>query len=328
MIEIQAIGGYSEIGKNMTLIKYKQESVILDMGIHLENYIKYMGDNEIDDFQKEKKVSYYDLMKAKAIPDDSKIDRKNVLAIIPSHAHLDHIGAIPFMANRYDCPILCSQYTASVIKAILNDKKSQIRNEIIALELNRAYKLSDSISVELISITHSIPNATIVIIHTPDGKIAYTNDFKFDDSPTFGKPTNYDLLKNIKPKVLFLDSLYADKDRKTPSEKNAEIMLKELLLNLDAKNNTIIVTTFSSHIARLKTIIEIGEKLNRKVVLLGRSLAKYVYAAENIGIINFSSKAKIISYKSQISRFLKKINEEKEKYLIIATGHQGEKDAV
>ncbi|MEM4397790.1 MAG: MBL fold metallo-hydrolase RNA specificity domain-containing protein, partial [Candidatus Woesearchaeota archaeon] len=211
----------------------------------------------------------------------------------------------------------------------LNDKKEEIPNEIIILDINKPYKLSDSISVELISITHSIPNATIILIHTPEGKIAYTNDFKFDDSPVMGKPTDYNTLKEIKPKILFLDSLYSDKDRKTPSEKNAKKMLNELLLNLEAKDNAIIITTFSSHIARLKTIIELGEKLNRKVVLLGRSLAKYVYAAEDIGIIDFSKKAKIISYKSQIARYLKKIQKEgKKNYLIIATGHQGEKDAV
>jgi ribonuclease J len=89
------------------------------------------------------------------------------------------------------------------------------------------------------------------------------------------------------------------------------------------------VTTFSSHIARLKSIIEFGKKMKRKIVFLGRSLGKYVYAAEKIGIVDFSSQVQIVSYKSQIAKVLKKIEREgRENYLIVATGHQGEPDAV
>ncbi len=329
MIEIFTVGGYSEVGRNMTVVKYKDEAVILDMGVHLERYIKFKGDDELELF------SYNDLKKAEAVPDDTCIKefRKKVLAIIPSHAHLDHIGAIPYMAQRYDCPIICSNYTEAVITAILEDKQMTIPNEIKILEKNRKLRLSDSITIELINITHSIPDATLVVIHTPDGQVIYTNDFKFDDTPVIGEPPNYNRLKELGKeghvKLLLIDSIYADQERKTPSEMIAKEMLKKVMLETKANKNAIIVTTFSSHIARLKSIIEFGKILKRKIVFLGRSLGKYVYAAEKVGIVDFSSDAKIISYKSQIAKILKKIEKEgREKYLIVATGHQGEPDAV
>ena len=184
MIEITTVGGYSEVGRNMTVLKYKDEVVILDMGVHLERYIKFKGDDELELF------SYKDLKEANAVPDDGCIKqyRKKVVAIIPSHAHLDHIGAIPYMAQRYDCPVICTPYTVAVIRAILADKKMNIPNEIRVLENGKKMKLSDSLTVEFVNITHSIPDAAMVVIHTPEGQIVYTNDFKLDIHEINGQP--------------------------------------------------------------------------------------------------------------------------------------------
>ncbi len=321
MIEITAVSGYSEIGRNMTAVRYNDEIILLDMGIHLENYILLKGDDDLENF------SFKELVKAKAVPDDSCIKdfRKNVKAIVPSHGHLDHIGAIPFMAHKYDCPIICTPYTASVLKAIIRDKEKNLPNEIIS---KPKYAVSDSITIEFIPITHSIPDAAVVIIHTPEGKVAYANDFKLDDTPVFGEKPDYEKLKSQKNiKALILDSLYAYKEGKTPSESKAREMLFDTLLNTEC-HGAIVVTTFSSHIARLKSIVEIGKELKRNVIFLGRSLARYVYAAEDIKMIEFSKKAKICNYKNQMRKMLKDISENKKKYLIVCTGHQGEPDAV
>ncbi|MCH8003504.1 MAG: ribonuclease J, partial [Nanoarchaeota archaeon] len=96
----------------------------------------------------------------------------------------------------------------------------------------------------------------------------------------------------------------------------------------DNKNNLIVVTTFASHIARLKSIIEFGKKLNRKIVFMGRSLSKYVKAAENVGLVNFSKDIEIVKYGRQIERKLKKVDKERKKYLLVVTGHQGEPKSV
>lgn len=329
MIEITTVGGYSEVGKNMTCIKYKDEAVILDMGVHLENYIQFKGEDDLELFDAR------ELIKAKAIPDDSSIKdwRKNVIAIVPSHAHLDHIAAIPYLAQRYDCPIICTPYTAAVIKALLADKKMAVKNEIIVLQNNKRIKLSDSITIEFVNITHSIPDAATIVLHTPAGKVVYCNDYKFDNTPVLGEKPNYERLTELgdegKVNTLIIDSLYASSYRRTPSEAVAKEMLKEVMLDVNSDGKAVIVTTFSSHIARLKSIVEFGKQMKRKIVFLGRSLAKYVYAAESIGLVSFSKSVEIVQYKDQIGSKLKKIEKEgKDKYLIVATGHQGEPDAV
>jgi ribonuclease J len=326
MIEITAVGGYSEVGRNMTAVKYNDEVVLLDMGVHLENYIRFKGDDDLELF------NLHELVQAQAVPNTSCIkDWKNVIAIIPSHGHLDHIGAIPYMAAKYNCPIICTPYTASVIKAILKDKKLQIPNDIRILGKNHRFTLSDSITVEFVNITHSIPHTALVVLHTPNGQIIYSNDFKLDNSPTLGDKPNYKRMKELgrgNVKALIIDSLYADHPYKTPSESKAKEKLKEVMLQ-DSKNKAVIVTTFSSHIARLKSIVEFGKLMKRKILFLGRSLAKYVYAAEDIDLVNFSKSVEIIKYKKQMKKRLQEIEKiGRDKYLIVATGHQGEPNAV
>jgi len=329
MIEITTIGGYSEIGRNMTAVKYKDDVIILDMGLHLENYINLKGEDDLEHF------SLKQLMRAEAVPNDNCIIslKEKVKAIIPSHGHLDHIGAIPYMAHRYNAPIICTPYTSSVIKAILKDKEIVLHNRIVTLTNNNKLKITDSITIEFINITHSIPDAITVVIHTPDGQVVYSNDFKLDNNPTLGSKPNYKRLKQLgdqgQIKVLMLDSLYAHLHMKTPSESIAKEMLRDVMLNTDSKNKAVIVTTFSSHIARLKSIIEFGKKMKRKIVFFGRSLAKYVYAAEDIGLVKFSKYIDICSYRRQMKRKLQEIEKQgRDKYLIVCTGHQGEPNAV
>ena len=328
MIEICTVGGYSEVGQNMTAIRYKDEVVILDMGLELDSYIRYKGEEEVE------KLSKKELINIGAIPDDNSIKdwKNNVVAIIPSHGHLDHIGAIPFMAKIYDCPIICSPYTAEIIKRILEDKRIKLPNQINSLDVNGTTKISDNITIEFVSMTHSIPDTVMVVIHTPEEVVIYGNDFKLDDTPTLGQPPNYKRLKEIgdnNPKLLILDSLYSWKEGKTPSEKKARDMLEEALVSKINEDKGIIITTFSSHIARLRSIVEFGKAMGRKVVFLGRSMAKYCYAAEDIGIVNFTDDVKICRYKRQVQKELNKIDKEgRENYIIVATGHQGEPEAI
>ncbi|MBT3721583.1 RNase J family beta-CASP ribonuclease [archaeon] len=326
-MKIYAVSGYSEVGRNMTCIESNNEAVILDMGIDLENYITLQGHDDLEF------ISTKQMTVAKAIPDISVLKniKKNVLAIIPSHGHLDHIGAIPFLSAKFNCPIIASPYTASVIKAIMKDKRQDLKNDLVSLKLNKKIKLSDNFSIELVNMTHSIPQASTIIVHTPEGKVAYANDFKLDNNPTLGDKPNYKRLKQLgkeEIKALIIDSLYADEHRKTPSESIAKEMLRDVMLNIDSKGRAVIVSTFSSHIARLKSIIEFGKKMKRKIVFLGRSLAKYTYAAEDIGLVKFSKKVEICTYGKQIQKKLDEIEKNREKYLIVCTGHQAEPKAV
>jgi len=327
MIEIYAVGGYNEVGKNCTAINIDGEVLIIDLGIHLESYIKLTEDEDLV------KIDANKLMDAGAVPNVSVLDKvKNkVKAMVISHAHLDHVGAVPYISDKFKAPIICAPYTAEIIESILKDDKIKINNEIKTVNINSKYKVSDKIEIEFIHITHSIPQAAVVAVHTKYGVILYAVDFKLDLYPTLGKKPNFKRLEEISKEnviALIIESTYASDQRKMPSEQVAKEMLRDVLLGTENKDNLIVVTTFSSHMARLKSIIEFGKKLNRKIIFLGRSLSKYVKAAENVGIINFSKDVEMIKYSRQIERKLKKINKDRKKYLLVTTGHQGEPKSV
>ncbi len=328
-IEIYPIGGYREVGKNMTAVKVDDEIVIFDMGIHLPNYIK-LTEDEGDDMHV---ASTEELKRANAIPDDDVLYsmRSQVKAIIPSHAHLDHIGAIPHLSKNYKAPIIATPFTAAVIRAILKDDKIRIPNTIKEVSPNSTIRISDNLKVEFVNITHSTPQVAMLALHTKYGIILYANDFKFDNNPILGKKPNYEALKRLGEEgiiALIVDSLYGGAACKTPSESVAREMLRDVMLNVNSEGKTVIVTTFSSHLARLKSIIEFGKLMNRKVVFLGRSLKKYVEAGEEAQIINFSKDIEIASYGNQVKQKLQQIQARgSHKYLLVVTGHQGEPKA-
>jgi ribonuclease J len=327
-IEICTVGGYNEVGKNMTAIKVDDEVVILDMGLHLDPYIRYTEDDDVV-----KEVSAATLTKIGAIPDLTPIKdwKKNVIAIIPTHAHLDHVGAIPYLSNKFEADIICTPYTAEIIKTICKDEKIKLDNDIRILNPNSTLNLSKNIKIEFINITHSTPQTVMALVHTPYGKILYGNDFKFDDHPIIGKKPNYERLKELSKEnliCLIVDGTRSGQDMKTPSEQVAKEMLRDVMLGTDSTGKAVIVTTFSSHLARLDSIIEFGKKMNRKVVMLGRSLGKYVAAGEEIGLVKFSKEAEIARFRKHVRKLFKKISKDPSKYLIICTGHQGEPKSV
>ncbi len=329
-IKVCSIGGFSKTEGNSVAIKIDDEVVILDMGLGMESYIRYTEDRE-DMTPK----TYKELLKVGAVPDYDFIDdwKKNVVAIVPSHAHLDHIGAIPFAATQFPpVPIISTPYTIEVLKSILYDDHIELPNPLIPINLNSSYKISDNITAEFINVTHSIPQTAIVILHTPYGKVMYANDYKLDRQPVLGKKPDFDRIKAVGDEgvtLLIMNCLYAHEHSKCPSESVAKEMLKDVMLGTNSEGKAMVVTTFSSHISRLKSIIEMGQKLNRKIVFFGRSLEKYVAAAQRINLINFKDDALIIRHKDKIEKILHKIEREgRDKYLIVCTGHQGEPKAV
>src|SRR3989338_1087674 len=323
MVEICTIGGYNEVGGNSTAVKIGNETYILDLGIHLENYIKYTKDEDIVS------VAPKELMAAGAVPNISAIDdwKNNVKMLLPTHAHLDHIGALPYLANTFKAPIMCTPFTSEVLNGILTEDKINLSNKIRSMSANSFFQASSNVKVEFVHVTHSTPHTVMIALHTKEGIIIYANDFKFDLFPTLGKKPNFRRLEELgKQKVLALicDSTYAADARKMPSESVAKQMLRETMLGIDSKNKHVVVTTFSSHIASLNSIVEFGQKMGRKIVFMGRSMAKYVRAAESTGIANFTSKVEILKFSGQIKSKLKKIAKERGKYLLVVTGHQGE----
>jgi ribonuclease J len=215
-----------------------------------------------------------------------------------------------------------------VLKALIADKNIRVQNKLISHDVNSMFKLSDNIKIEFISITHSVVQAALIVIHTKYGSIVYANDFKLDNQPTLGNKSNIGRMREMKNvKALIIDSLYAHKPIKTPSESVAKELLREVMLSTNSKGKAMIISTFSSHLARIKSILEFSKQLNRKVVFLGRSLDKYVMAGEKCGIVEFSKQAKIIKYRQQVQKFLKNCKNP-EDYVFVVTGHQGEPKSV
>ena len=328
-IEIITVGGYFEIGRNMTAVRIDDEIVILDMGLHLPNWIR-LTEEEGENITL---VGTETLRKAGAVPNDNVIQKlkKHVKAIIPTHAHLDHIGAIPYLAKKYDAPVIATPYTCAVLQAILKDEKIKLRNKIIPVNLNATYQVSKNIKAEFINMTHSTPHTAMVALHTKYGIILYALDFKLDNTPTLGQKPNYAALKRISKKgvkVVIMDSLYGKENRKCPSESVAREMLREVMLGVNSKGKCVIVTTFSSHMARMKSIVEFGRKMDRKIIMMGRSLKKYVSAAKAANVIDLLKHVQLAGRARQIRQVLADVERRgRHKYLLIVTGHQGEPKA-
>lgn len=330
MIRVIPIGGFNEVGKNMTLIDLGEDAIILDGGFHLPAIAALEESERVYSEKKFRAIG--------AIPDDLILDRlglrEKVRAIIPSHAHLDHIGAIPYIANRYNADIISTPFTIEVIKTLLNDENIILKNRLISVQPNNHYYVNGKnkkYKVDFINITHSTIQCALVAIHTPDGIILYSNDFKLDDNPILGQKPNYEKIKEISKegvKLLICDSLYAGDERKTASEKVARTMLEEVLLSVDNKNNGLIVTTFSSHIARLKSITDFGKILNRKIIFMGRSLSKYINAADKVNSCPFIKDIEIVAFRKHLERKLKQISKNRREYMIVCTGHQGEPGSI
>ena len=335
MIEIYPIGGYSKVEGNSVLIKVEDEAVILDMGLTMDNYVQFQNSN-----QNLKSNTYYDeLLKVDAVPDYYSVQEhlSSVKAIIPSHAHLDHVGAIPYGAKFFkNIEILGTPYTIAFLKKEIKNTgfNKYFKNNKISLktfELNSKYKVSNKITVEFIEVTHSIPDSAILAIHTPYGVVLYAVDYKFDEQPQLGNPPNYKRLKELGKegaKCLILESLYADCDIETPSEEDVKNEILNIFSKLDTTNKTIITSTFSSHIVRLKTLVDTGQKLGRKVCLLGRSLNTHSSLARELNITDLKSDTTIVSRFEEINNLLENVYADRDRYFLICTGHQGEEFSV
>ncbi len=325
-ITLHAVGGYDEVGRNMTCLEIGNDAIILDMGIYLDRYVP-LQDN-IDE------LTAQQLIQEDAIPNDGKIFqlRNKVKAIILSHAHLDHIGAIPWLASHYNCPIFSTPYTVEILKRMKREKSFfELKNKLVTITPNSTYNISKNIDVEFIHTTHSIIQPSMVNISIPQGNILYSLDYKFDNHPIIGKRTNKKKLRKLgkgNTIALIVDSTNAEEEKKTFSESVAREMLKDVLLGMETEEHGIIITTFSSHVARLKSIFEIGKSLGRKIVFIGKSLHDYITAAEKLEFIHFSEEAEIIKSAPRAKNRLKELQRKREEYVIVATGSQGEPNAV
>ena len=327
-IGIIAVGGYNEMGRNMTALHVGKDIVIFDMGLRLDQ-VQIHEDVEVE------RMHSLDLIKLGAIPDDTVLKGVDgtVRAIVCTHGHLDHIGAISKLAHRYRAPIIATPYTIGLIKQLIKaERKFNAENELVPMNAGETKEISSNLSIEFIRVQHSTIDCVFIALHTPRGALLYANDFKMDRTPTLGKPPDIQRLKQLGKEGVFLmitESTNAGITGKTPSERIAKDMLHDVLVGTEETESGIIVTTFSSHIARINAIVEIAKKMDRIPVLMGRSMDKYVKLAKRMGYIKFPDNLKVYGTRKTVDKAFARIaSEGKEKYLPIVTGHQGEPGAV
>ncbi len=330
MLKIHGVGGFDEVGKNMAAIEYQDDVMLCDAGVYIPALI---GVSE-----REKIPTESGMRALGALPNDNYLEEKNlrnkVRAFLISHGHLDHVGAVPYIAHKYKAGIYGTPFTMEVLKTLLPESKQNITNAMNYIKPDGSAWIKGAkgkYEVEFINMTHSTLQCAMVAVHTPDGVVIYANDYKLDNTPVMGDKPNYKRLKQLSKegvKALIVNCLYAHAELKTPSEKVARGLLEDVMFTTENHKSALIVTTFASHIARLKSIVEFGNKLNRKVVFIGRSLHKYSSAAAQIKQLPFANQVTMGTYAKQREKILKQVNSDRSKYLIVCTGHQGEAGAV
>lgn len=322
-MKIYTIGGYNEVGKNMTAVEVKNEIVIFDMGYEMQALIDM--ENSIES------TPTSDARKAGIIPDDQIIysQREKVKAIVIGHGHLDHVGAIGKLAGAYNCPVIASPYTMKVAETQLSQEKKELSNKRITLEPGKIHSLTSTMAVEFVKVTHSIPDTMLTILHTPEGRFAYGLDFRIDNEPVLGGPPDFKRLAELGNqgiKILIGDSTRADTRGSSTTESAIRDQLRFIFDTITKSPGAIVITTFSSHIERLKSILEVNQN-RRKVAFIGRSLKEYTQPAAELGYLNLKD-VEVASYPRQVVSLFEKINERRGDWLIVCTGNQGEERSV
>mgnify|MGYP003709063773 FL=1 len=294
------LGGSGEIGMNMNLFAYgrpdNQKWLIVDIGVTF-------ADDTLPGI---------DLI----YPDPGFIiDKKDdLLGIILTHAHEDHIGAIVHIWPQLKCNIYATPFTSVLIKEKFKEKKIEIGNNLKIVDLNGTVKLGP-FKIEFITLTHSILEPNGLSIETPVGTILHTGDWKCDPNPLIGNTINEKRLKQIGAKGV-LAMICDSTNIFNPGRAGSELDVRQSLLKImQNKNKRIIVTSFASNVARMETIFYCAKKIERQISLVGRSMHRIYKAARQCGYLK-----NVIDPID--SREAKKISREKIVYL--CTGSQGE----
>jgi ribonuclease J len=327
-IEIVTLGGYNEVGRNMTAVRCGKEIVIFDMGLRLDQ-IMIHEDAEVENMHS------LDLIQMKAIPDDTIMNtvEGSVKAIVCTHGHLDHIGAIPKLAHRYNAPIIGTPYTAELIRQqIAGEQKFGVNNKIFTLRAGQKYTISQNVTLEFINVQHSIIDTVMAVLHTPRGAIVYANDFKLDRTPVIGAPPDFARMREIGKEgvlALIVESTNVDMKGRCPSERVARNLVRDVMTSYEDDKSAMIISTFSSHISRVKAISECAHEIGRKPVLLGRSMERYASTAEQLKLVGFPETVSMFGNRRTVDRTFKRMMKSgKEKFVPIVTGHQGEPGAI
>jgi len=296
-VKITFLGGVGEIGKNMTAFEYNNEIIVVDAGL------TFPGDD----------LPGIDVV----IPDFSYLinNRDKIKAIILTHGHEDHIGALPFVLQEIKAPIYGSRLTLALVENKMKEHP-KVAYKAITVKPKNVLKIG-AFSVEFIKVSHSIAGALALCIGTPAGNIVHTGDFKIDFEPIDGAMTDLPRFGELGKKgvnLLMCESTNVCRPGYSMSEKSVGRALDEIFKN--HPENRIFVATFASNIHRLQQILNLAEKYGRKVAFTGRSMINITEVGSKIGEITFNKE--ILVDIEKIDKYADK------ELLIVTTGSQGE----
>ena len=300
-LRIIPLGGLGEIGKNMTVIEYGNEIIIIDAGIMFPENDMLGIDLIIPDYQY--------LM--------DKLDK--VKAVLVTHGHEDHIGALPHLMRHVDAPIYATQLTAGLIEVKLRRAKLLQDVELIVIQADDVLQIG-AFTVEPFHVAHSIPDCVGFGITTPVGLIVHTGDYKFDHTPADGWPPDFAKLAEFSERgvlALLADSTNADRPGWTPSEMIVEEAFNKVFREAEGR---IIVATFASLISRIQQVADMAAKHGRKLAITGRSMRDNTKMARKLGYLNIPED--MIIDIDQLKNY------PAHEVAIMATGTQGEPSAV
>lgn len=300
VLEIIPLGGIGEFGMNCMAVRYEDEMLILDAGMGFPEETAYGVDVCVPNF------------------DFLEEYRDNITAIVLTHGHEDHLGALPYILKKFNVPVYCSHFTAGLAESKL-EEHDLTANTLVHRVEPRDVRDIGVFSVEFIRVSHSLVDCFSLAIKTPVGTIIHTGDYKVDETPVIGEPIDLRSFRRYGQEgvlALLSDSTNATVPGRTPSERAVIPAFEEIFA--EAKGR-IIVAAFASSIHRLQIVMDVAQQFDRKVCVLGRSMQKNVEVADRLGYLDIPD------------GLLVSLNEAKqmgdEDIVFLVTGSQGESRA-
>jgi ribonuclease J len=291
------LGGVGEFGCNCMAVRYGEDMILVDTGMGFPQETAYGVDVEVPDF------------------DFLEEYRDNIIAVVITHGHEDHIGAVPYVLKKFNVPLYASHFTMGLIESKLEEH--DILGDVLLHRVEPRDKVEiGEFEVEFIRVSHSLIDCFALAINTPAGTLIHTGDYKVDETPVIGEPIDLRTLRRYGQEgvlALTSDSTNATVPGRTPSERAVIPDFEEIFSEAEGR---IFVATFASSIHRLQIVIDVAQQFDRKVCVLGRSMVKNVEIAERLGYLDLHE-GMLVSLQQA-----KKLPDDEIVYLV--TGSQGE----
>jgi ribonuclease J len=297
VIEVIPLGGVGEFGSNCMAVRYGDDMILVDTGMGFPAETAYGVDVEVPDF------------------DFLEEYRENIIAIVITHGHEDHIGALPYVLKKFNVPVYASHFTMGLIESKLEEHELLSDVLLHRVEPRDRVEIGEFL-VEFIRVSHSLIDCFALAINTPVGTLIHTGDYKVDETPVIGEPIDLRTLRRYGQEgvlALTSDSTNATVPGRTPSERAVIPDFEEIFSEAEGR---IFVAAFASSIHRLQIVIDVAQQFDRKVCVLGRSMVKNVEIAERLGYLDLHE-GMLVSLQQA-----KKLPEDEIVYLV--TGSQGE----